>query len=1313
MHLLQLLDNGELSLVKFSDGNVPRYAILSHTWGPDDDEVTFQDVTNRTDKSKAGYRKILFCGKQARRDSLAYFWVDSCCIDKSSSQELSVAINSMFRWYKDAERCYVYLSDVSDSTSSGEDGVCTRRWKPAFRKSRWFTRGWTLQELIAPRSVEFFSKEESYLGNKQSLEQSLHDITGIAIDALRGGSLNQFSKDELFLWAAERQTKCEEDTAYSLLGIFGVFMPLIYGEGRKNALARLEEQIEKSSRNASLSTDEEQKRMLLDSLRFDQIDARQMTIKNAHSKTCKWLLKKSEYLDWLNTNKVNEHHGFLWIRGKPGTGKSTLMKFALAHARKTMVRKVVISFFFNARGEDIEKSTIGTYRSLLLQLLERFPALQSVFNTLGLSMSSISPNYQWSIQSLQLMLERALTLLRDCSVVCFIDALDECDEQQIRDMINFFEHIGDLSVSAGIGFQIYFSSRHYPHITIQKGLGLVLEGQEGHSQDITNYLESELKIGQSKIAQQIRSNLQEKASGVFMWVVLVVGILNKEHDRGRIHTLQRRLQEIPSDLHALFRDILTRDSHNKDSLVLCIQWVLFAKQPLSPEQLYFAILSGVEPEAVSKWNPHEITQDVIKRFILDSSKGLTEVTASKLQKVQFIHESVRDFLLKEHGLGNIWPDFQSNLYGQSHEQLKQCCLTQINMDVFSPLEIPENLRQAPSQQAAGLRKDATDGFPFLEYAVHNVLYHADAAEGCGVTQAHFLGDFPLPRWSKLHNLFEKMQVRRHKPTVSLLYILAELNLANLLNICPSIHLSLEVENERYGCPLFAAVAAGSIEAAKACIRGMEADQATDNPSYRLNEQNTDYELWRHFSKRDFKYSKQRGVFSCAVELGHEGVLGYLINSGKFEVNLSDSKGRTPLWWASKTGCEAVVKLLLSIDTINLNSKDKEGKTALDVAVQNGNKAIAELLADKGADANTQHGENGNTLLEASWKGYEAVVRLLLDKGADVNAQGGQYGNALQAATFGGHEAVVRLLLDKGADVNAQGRYYINALYTASERGYEVVVKLLLDKGADVNAQGGEYGNALQAASLNGYEAVIRLLLDKGANINAQGGFYGNALHTASYRGHEAVVRLLLNRGADVNAQGGQYGNALQATSWKGYEAVVRLLLDKGADVNAQGGYYGNALQAASSRGHEVVVRLLLNKGANVNAQCGFYGNTLQVATAGGHEMMVKLLLDKGANVNAQGGHFGNALQAASERGHEVVMRLLLDKGADFNAQGGHYGTALQAASFGGHEVMVRLLLDKGADINAQGGYYGNALQAASCRGDEAVVKLLKIRGATK
>ena len=233
-------------------------------------------------------------------------------------------------------------------------------------------------------------------------------------------------------------------------------MPLLYAEGREKAFKRLKREIREHADDQELSLNEEQKRILLDSLRFDQIDARQMTIENAHAKTCKWLLKRSEYLDWLDADRLKEHNGFLWIRGKPGTGKSTLMKFAVAYARKTAKGKVVIAFFFNARGEAMEKSTVGTYRSLLLQLLERLPALRCLFDSFGISGLSISTNYQWSVESLKMLLERAVKLLTESSVVCFIDALDECEEQQIREMIQFFEHIGELVVSAGISSGFVF-----------------------------------------------------------------------------------------------------------------------------------------------------------------------------------------------------------------------------------------------------------------------------------------------------------------------------------------------------------------------------------------------------------------------------------------------------------------------------------------------------------------------------------------------------------------------------------------------------------------------------------------------------------------------------------------------------------------------------------------------------------------------------------------------------------------------------------------------------------------------------------------
>jgi hypothetical protein len=246
MRLLHFDLSGGLCLTKdLSEDELSSYpyAILSHTWGQDEDEVSFADLTqglehNEEGYKDEGYKKLRFCGEQAANDGLHYFWVDTCCIDKSSSAELSKAITSMFRWYGGAAKCYVYFRDVS-TRSFESTNVSARSWEPAFRSSRWFRRGWTLQELLAPKSVEFFDSHGTRLGDKESLKQVLHEVTKIPPRALRNAPLDEFSVEERMSWAEQRMTKHGEDKAYSLLGLFGVSMVPNYGEGVDRAFARL------------------------------------------------------------------------------------------------------------------------------------------------------------------------------------------------------------------------------------------------------------------------------------------------------------------------------------------------------------------------------------------------------------------------------------------------------------------------------------------------------------------------------------------------------------------------------------------------------------------------------------------------------------------------------------------------------------------------------------------------------------------------------------------------------------------------------------------------------------------------------------------------------------------------------------------------------------------------------------------------------------------------------------------------------------------------------------------------------------------
>jgi hypothetical protein len=250
IRLLTWTDEGELRFHEF-EGEValPAYAVLSHTWHTNNkEEVTYEDLETGSGQHKAGYTKIDFCKKQASVDELAYIWIDTCCINRKSEPELSEAVNSMFRWYKNATRCYVYLSDVYTSHEGRDTPSRGDEWEALFRQSRWFTRGWTLQELIAPEHVDFFARDGTHLGNKSTLETAISNITDISLDVLRGRPLAECTIEERMMWAKSRTTKREEDHVYSLFGIFDVTMPLVYGEGKAKAFRRFYEEISRYSK---------------------------------------------------------------------------------------------------------------------------------------------------------------------------------------------------------------------------------------------------------------------------------------------------------------------------------------------------------------------------------------------------------------------------------------------------------------------------------------------------------------------------------------------------------------------------------------------------------------------------------------------------------------------------------------------------------------------------------------------------------------------------------------------------------------------------------------------------------------------------------------------------------------------------------------------------------------------------------------------------------------------------------------------------------------------------------------------------------
>lgn len=243
---MRLLNVETFQLEEFFYDDPPPYAILSHTWGKDSEEVSHRDVLDgKLSHGSTRPSKVSGCCAQAKKDGFRYVWIDTCCIDKTNSTELHEAINSMFRWYQNAAICYAFLSDVPARTDPRKPGS-------AFLSSRWFQRGWTLQELLAPLNFRFYDARWQCMGTKGALCDAVEQITGIPTPYLLGiADFRQASVAQRMCWAAPRSTKRQEDMAYCLLGIFGIFMPLIYGEGDK-AFRRLQEQIMKDGADDSI-----------------------------------------------------------------------------------------------------------------------------------------------------------------------------------------------------------------------------------------------------------------------------------------------------------------------------------------------------------------------------------------------------------------------------------------------------------------------------------------------------------------------------------------------------------------------------------------------------------------------------------------------------------------------------------------------------------------------------------------------------------------------------------------------------------------------------------------------------------------------------------------------------------------------------------------------------------------------------------------------------------------------------------------------------------------------------------------------------
>ncbi|CAH0043548.1 unnamed protein product [Clonostachys solani] len=670
MRLLQLQD-GVLSLTKDSVDNIPPYAILSHTWGEDDQEVTLQDVMQGKGKDKEGYRKIEFCGKQATSDDLHYFWVDTCCIDKSSSAELQESLNSMFRWYQNAAICYVYLADVPRKAEV--DDLRRADWRLDLRTSRWFRRGWTLQELLAPSTVEFFSSDGQKLGDKASLESLLSEITEIPATALRNSHLPTFSVEERMLWIKRRETKKVEDMAYSLFGVFDVQIPLLYGEGREKAFGRLRREID----NHDYQTRVVSKLPIASGAAFD-------SHAEEHNPTClkgTRVALLSQISEWADDPQTE---ALFWLNGMAGTGKSTISRtLASTYDRDG---RLGASFFFK-KGEADREGVSKFFTTIAAQLARYIPATAQHMHS-NISADPAILEKLMPAQFEKLILQPLIASKSARSRLIIVDALDECEvEKDMTLLIKLFSGVKEKVP----GLKVFITSR--PELPIRLGfkatkgaydkviLHEIADSVIEH--DITVFLahelgqirynynesvdEQERQLPATWPTQQDSQDLANMAVPLFIsaaTVCLFIADRVGGNPRKKLERILKYRARVPgSNLDAMYLIVLEQlfaGLPDQDSQEVLAQFrrvvgsIVVLASPLSPSAL--ARLLDLPMEDVSD--------------LLDLLHSVLRIPSSSKQPIRLLHLSFRDFLSdpRQSQKNPFWIDQK-----KIHEQLGTDC----------------------------------------------------------------------------------------------------------------------------------------------------------------------------------------------------------------------------------------------------------------------------------------------------------------------------------------------------------------------------------------------------------------------------------------------------------------------------------------------------------------------------------------------------------------------------------------------------------------------------------------------------------------
>lgn len=781
------------------------------------------------------------------------------------------------------------------------------------------------------------------------------------------------------------------------------------------------------------------------------MEARKYEIVPATETTCEWLLQHNTFRHWTLQNR-----GLLWIKGNPGTGKSTIMKYALQKMSPgqpaTQSKLVILSFFFHGRGSDLQHTPLGFYRSILYQILDQVPSalsdLVSDFRKSCEVKGEPGDKWDWHETELRAFLKSSIPkILEYYSIRIFADALDESGETAAVELVKEFQSlISRCPNTYNSVFSICFSCRRYPIIGFEGELEICIDQE--NSKDIRTYIQDQLQNEK----HQIRETIIQRASNSFQWAYLVVDRVRQMRRQAKKEAMiKEEILRIPPNLNDFYRGLLESVSQEeKPEMLNVFQWILFAFRPLSLEELRFATAIGphLPYTSLRQCDNGGILANNNKEmetWVKSISRGLAEIQLrNNIPCVQFIHQSVNDFLFDD-GLqilnGESWESLDLCI-GLAHHSLSRSCIRYMDME------------EIVRRKSIDWNEAAKSELHFLRYAITSWLPHAEQSYAKKIPQVDLMDYLHWPlqdllgQWVDIYNTLDSNSENCPCRKTTLLHIACRYGMADLIAAVKTMNevgVKVDSKDEDGRTPLSQAAENGH----KAIVQLLlDSDIGTVDA--------------------DSSDEGGRTPLSWAANNGHEAIVKLLLKTGKVNADYMDKRGHTPLWGAADSGHGAVVKLLLNTGNVNADLKDEDGRTPLGWAVDNGHEAVVKLLLEIGkVDADSKDKDSRTPLWWAIDNEHEAVVKLLLETGeVDADWKDKEGRTPLWLAVDTGQEAVVKLLLEIGkVDANSKDKDGRTPLWWAAERGREAIIQMLLiqlmlDKGKVSTNSNDKYAQTL-------------------------------------------------------------------------------------------------------------------------------------------------------------------------------------------------------------------------------------------------------------